>query len=114
MPLIVPDYDMETLGGWMRDALTDIHCYVTSDAFRAVLGEMNELDTLEQKDQYVRHVLLDPAELSKRGISPPDGIEVQRSAFGDARPTTFCVVKHLPDTRRKVTITFDDGGVWPS
>jgi hypothetical protein len=104
--------DPETFARWMQEALADIHQYVTTDAFRAVLEEMNALPTLAGKDEFVRHNLLDPAQLAKRGITPPEGIEVQRSVFSDGRPTTFCVVKYLPDLVRKMTITFDHGGQW--
>ena len=104
----------ETLARLMQEALTSIHQYVSTDAFRAVLGEMNALPTLEEKDEYVRHNLLDPVQLARRGITPPEGIELQRSVFADSRPTTFCVVKHLPDLSRKITITFDHGGRWPT
>lgn len=114
MTLTQADYDLETLGRWMREALADIHAYVLTEQFRAVLAEMNTLPTLQQKDEYVRRVLLDPSELAQRGIAPPEGIEVQRSVFADHRPTAFCVVKHLPDVHRKVTITFDQGATtWP-
>lgn len=107
-------YDPETYARWMKDALADIHAYVSTERFRAVLGEMNALATREEKDQFILCNLLDPAELARRGITPPEGVEVQRSKFADGRPTAFCVVKHLPDPSRKMTITFDHGGRWPS
>ncbi len=56
----------------------------------------------------MRNVVINKDELVARGISVPEGMTVQRSAFADGRPTLFCVTKYLPDRMRKVTITFDN------
>jgi hypothetical protein len=93
----------------------NIYAYVRTPGFQAVLAEMNTLGTLAEKDRFVRTVLLDPEQLTLRGITPPPGMTVQRSRFHDARPTVFCVVTYLPDPTRKMTITFDQGALlWPT
>ena len=58
-------------------------------------------------ERVVRRHLLVPGELERLGITPPEGILIQRSSFGDGRPTVFAVVKYLPNDYRKVTITYD-------
>jgi hypothetical protein len=35
-------------------------------------------------------------------------MKIQRSQFGDGRPTIFCVTKLMSDGVRKVTYTFDN------
>ncbi|MYS24720.1 hypothetical protein GA0115240_16802 [Streptomyces sp. DvalAA-14] len=111
----IDDVDLETKRSWMLEALMDIYTYARTPGFQAVLAEMNELPTLQDKDRFVRTVLLAPAELERRGITPPEGVVVQRSRFMDDRPTVFCVVKYLPDPTRKMTLTFDQGKMlWPT
>lgn len=111
----IEDVDLDTRRRWMSDALTAIYQYVRTPAFRGLLAEMNTLPTIEAKDHFVRTVLLNPEQLAARGALPPAGIVVQRSRFDDLRPTVFCVVKYLPDPKRKMTITFDQGEVlWPT
>jgi hypothetical protein len=111
----IEDVDLETRRRWMSEALTGLYHYVRTPAFRAVLGEMNALPTIREKDHFVRTVLLNPEQLAARGATPPEGVVVQRSRFEDARPTVFCVVKYLPDPTKKMTITFDQGEMlWPT
>ncbi|WP_328914121.1 MULTISPECIES: hypothetical protein [unclassified Streptomyces] len=111
----IDDVDLETKRAWMLDALMDIYTYARTPGFQAVLAEMNELPTLEAKTLFVRTVLLNPEALAARGIAPPEGVVIQRSRFADDRPTVFCVVKYLPDTTRKMTLTFDQGQMlWPT
>jgi hypothetical protein len=111
----IDDVDLETRRAWMLDALMAVYDYARNPGFQAVLAELNELPTLAEKDLFVRKVLLSPDELERRGITPPDGVVVQRSRFADGRPTVFCIVKHLPDPTRKMTLTFDQGKMlWPT
>jgi hypothetical protein len=106
--------DPEAKGRAMAEAIAEIYAYVRTPRFLAVLAEMNTLATLPEKDAFVRTVLLDPEQLERRGVKPPEGIVVQRSRFEDARPTVFCVVKYLPSHREKMTITFDQSEMpWP-
>jgi hypothetical protein len=48
--------------------------------------------------------------LAKRGVERPPDLLIQRSAFGDRRPTLFCVKKWLPPDMfwENVNITFDN------
>lgn len=100
----------ETLRQWMLDAVMDIHQYVAGEPFQRMYRELESLATFEEKDEFVRTVLLRPDELERRGLTPPAGVIIQRSAFGDKRATVFCVVKYLPDGVRKATMTFDHKG----
>jgi hypothetical protein len=97
----------DTLVRWMTEAVLVIYRYAASEEFQEMYRELQELESFEAQDEFVRHVLLDPAELVRRGLTPPEGVTIQRSAFGDKRPTIFCLVKYLPDGVRKATITLD-------
>jgi hypothetical protein len=94
----------------LADGLTALKSYVSSEPFQRMLDEARPLDR-EGRDLFVRRVLLDPTELDKRGAAPPEGITIQRSEFGDRRPTWFCVNKFLPEGTlwKRVTLTFDHG-----
>jgi Tol biopolymer transport system component len=102
----VPTLTREALRTEARAGLEQIRDFITTDAFITVLGDLYALAP-EDRDAYVRRVLLDPGQLAARGIVAPDGIKVQRSQFGDHRPTIFCVTKLMSDGVRKVTYTFD-------
>ena len=99
--------DGAVLSEWVRDGLTEIGEFVTLPEFRDLLDEL-EATPYEQRPAFVQRVLLQPEELEARGVDVPEGMTIQRSSFGDDRPTLFCVSKMLPDERRKVTITFDN------
>lgn len=94
-------------------AMAELKEFVERPRFQQVLAEMDKLPFAE-RDTFIRRHLLNPAELARRGITPPEGIVIQRSRFGDGRPTVFAVVKYLPQDYRKVTITFDyrEGESW--
>ena len=92
--------------GETRDSLRAIASYTSDPAFRSVLAELYDLPP-EKRAEFVKDVVLDPAELAGRGACPPDGIVVQRSSFEDQRPTLFCVSRKLSRGGAKVTITFD-------
>lgn len=64
----------------------------------------------DERASLVSEVVLDPGARASRGITVPAGLVIQRSTFADARPTLFCVAKHLPRNLgwKKVTITFDN------
>jgi hypothetical protein len=96
-------------------AMAELREFVETPQFQRVLAEMDGLSFADQ-DRFIRRHLLEPAELARLGITPPEGIVIQRSRFGDARPTVFAVVKYLPEDYRKVTITFDHraGASWVS
>lgn len=104
----MPPLTRDAIRGEAKEALLAIREYITTDAFVAMLTELYELDP-ERRDEFVRTELLDPARLKARNIEPPPGVKVQRSQFGDDRPTVFCVTKLMSDRVRKVTYTFDSG-----
>lgn len=99
--------DPDVIGRQARAALEDIQEYVLSAPFQRLLGDLWSLPP-DQRDQFVRQVLLAPEALAARGATPPDAITIQRSSFADGRPTVFCVTKLLPDGVRKMTMTFDN------
>lgn len=95
----------------VSEAVADVSEFVASPSFQQALAEMAPMSP-GRRDHFVRTVLLNPDELSRRGLTPPDGMVIQRSEFGDKRPTCFCVSKFLPEESkawRRVTMTFDNG-----
>ena len=99
--------DPVRLGEQVRSATTEIAEFVHTEEFRSLLSELNSKPLGERHD-FVRNVVINKDELAARGISVPEGMTVQRSAFADGRSTLFCVSKYLPDRKKKVTITFDN------
>jgi hypothetical protein len=95
------------LAEWMASSLEEISRYTASPAFEQMYAKLRAMPREEQAS-FVRTVLLDPDELDQRGLTPPDGIRIQRSEFADQRFTSFCVTKRLPNGARwqRVTITF--------
>jgi hypothetical protein len=91
----------------VRSTTTEIAEFVYTEEFQALVSELNRKSVSERYD-FVRNVVINKDELAKRGISVPEGMIIQRSAFADKRPTLFCVTKYLSDQRYKVTITFDN------
>lgn len=94
----------------LADGLETLKEYMNSEPFQRMLDEARPLDRAG-RDLFVRSVLLNDAELARRGATPPEGVVVQRSEFGDHRPTWFCLSKFLPDGTmwKRVTLTFDHG-----
>lgn len=106
----MPPLTRDAIRNEARSGLEEIRDFVTTDVFVATLGELYDLAP-EERDQFVRENLLDPAALAARGITVPAGLKIQRSVFGDGRPTIFCVTKLMSDGIRKVTYTFDSGSL---
>ncbi|WP_144750649.1 hypothetical protein [Curtobacterium pusillum] len=106
----VPPLERDAVRHEARAGLEAIRDFITNDAFIRVLGELYD-HAPEDRDAYVRSVLLDPEALRARGVIVPEGIKVQRSQFGDRRPTIFCVTKLMRDGVRKVTYTFDNESI---
>lgn len=104
-------YSQADLQQVMREHYAKIIDFVTSPPFRALMLEMSAMSHLERPG-FVAEVLLDDAELARRGVTVPEGILIQRSAFGDRRPTLFAVKHFLPDgfndVWQNVNITFDN------
>ena len=104
-------YSQAELQAVMRVHYDKLIDFVTSEPFKDLMLEMSELSHLE-RPQFVHDVLLDKEELKRRGVTVPDGILIQRSAFGDRRPTLFAVKHFLPEKYtnvwQNVNITFDN------
>jgi len=104
-------YSPAELQAAMRTHYDKIIDFVTSEPFKALMEEMSKLSHLA-RPQFIHDVLLDKAELKRRGVVVPEGILIQRSAFGDRRPTLFAVKHFLPekfsDVWQNVNITFDN------
>lgn len=106
----LPPLTREAVQKEARNGLEAIRDFITTDEFVSLLGELYDFPP-EDRDNFVRTVLLNTDELGKRGIHTPDGIKIQRSQFGDHRPTIFCVTKLMSDGVRKVTYTFDNDSI---
>src|ERR1700722_2327432 len=106
----VHEFATDELRHAMREGYAAIISFVTSEPFKNLCYEFGGLTDLE-RDAYVRNVILDRDELLKRGVAVPEGILLQRSSFGDRRPTLFCVKKYLPKrfhgAWENVNLTFD-------
>jgi len=88
------------------DSVLEIAEFANTAAFQVLLAELYALP-YEERDEFVRSVLLDPVKLAERSVEVPAGLTIQRSRFHDGRPTIFCISKVIGGDRRKVTITFD-------
>nr|MDT0661136.1 hypothetical protein [Micromonospora sp. DSM 115978] len=103
----LPPLEAETVRTEMRQELENIRDFVTTEPFLDLVDHVYSLP-VENRDEFVRTVILDTERLREEwNVVPPDGIKLQRSQFGDNRPTIFCVVKPLADGIRKVTVTLD-------
>ena len=105
------DYTQSELQAVMRRYYDKIIDFVTSEPFKRLMLEMSRLSGRE-RPQFVNDVLLDRQQLESRGVKVPDGILIQRSAFGDRRPTLFAVKHFLPEAFsnvwQNVNITIDN------
>jgi hypothetical protein len=105
------DFSREELSAAMRQSYDQIIDFVTTPAFKVMFLELMSLPQ-QDRPAFVARVVLQPEEMTKRGVHVPDGILIQSSAFGDRRPTLFAVKKFLPSRFHKVwenvNITFDN------
>lgn len=106
----LPPLTREAVQREARAGLEEIRDFITTDEFISVLGELYDQEP-QNRDEFVRTILLDPGLLGRRGITAPEGIKIQRSQFGGRRPTIFCVTKLMSDGVRKVTYTFDNESI---
>lgn len=108
------EYDREELMAAMRKTYDEIINFVATDAFHEVMTEMGALRP-EDRPKFVFDVLLSDDALAERGVTRPEGLMIQRSAFGDRRPTLFVCKKWLPEKYKNVwqnvNITFDNAFV---
>ena len=104
-------YTQADLQRVMRVHYDKIIDFVTSKFFLVAMDEMSAMSHVE-RPSFVVDVLLNNEELARRNIVVPDGILIQRSSFGDRRPTLFAVKHFLPkefsDVWQNVNITFDN------
>jgi hypothetical protein len=95
----------------MRKAYDDLIEFATAQSFQHLLDDLYGLPE-EARPIFVNAVILNRAALLERGISVPDDILIQRSSFGDRRPTLFCIKKYIPEIYhaywQNVNITFDN------
>ena len=117
MPLGDEQYDAleftkEELQQEMRSNYDELLDFFFSDEFQKVWTDLKAMSSVERHG-YVKRVLLNKDVLkSERGIDVPENILIQRSAFGDRRPTLFCLKKYLPEKYHCVwentNLTFDE------
>jgi len=105
------DYGADELQRVMSEHYDKLISFVSSLEFRSVFEQLMSLDP-RRRPAFIQEVLLDEAALAARGIVVPEGILIQRSAFGDRRPTLFAVKHFLPERYRNVwenvNLTFDN------
>lgn len=108
-PLPDAPEDSSVIQETVYGAVIKIADFVLDSGFNGVLTELYSL-TEEERPQFVLDVLLNPQELSKRDITIPERMSIQRSTFYDGRPTLFCIAQkeNLAYPWRKITITFDN------
>ena len=94
----------------MRANYDELIEFVLGEEFLKTVEEMYSLPKIKRAG-FVKTVILDPKKLQERGVKVPDGVLIQRSSFGDKRPTLFVVKKYLPKAYQvaweNVNITFD-------
>lgn len=104
-------YSQSELQAVMREHYDKIIDFIADEPFKDLMLEMSALSE-QERPRFVNEVLINTKELLKRGVSVPEGILIQRSAFGDRRPTLFAVKHFLPekfsDVWQNVNITFDN------
>lgn len=95
----------------LSTAYDELIDFAATDAFQTLLAEMYSLPPNE-RPYFVNAVVLNGQAMRDRGIVPPPGILVQRSSFGDRRPTLFCIKKFIPEEVQShwqnANITFDN------
>jgi hypothetical protein len=95
----------------MRASYDELIAFVTTPNFQRLHAALYALPERE-RPRYVEEVFLNPERLRANGVVVPEGILIQRSSFGDRRPTLFCVKKYLPPDLQvfwqNVNITFDN------
>ena len=99
------------LSNTMKENYSDLINFVTTKEFKDAFSDMMRLPQMD-RPKYVIDVFLNKEALEAKGIKTPEGILIQRSTFGDRRPTLFCVKKWLPKKYHhlweNVNITFDN------
>jgi len=104
-------YGPDELAAIMRRTYDELIGVATSPEFLSIMEEIDGVPATD-RPQFVASELLDEDARLRRGLVLPAGVLLQRSAFGDRRPTLFCLKKFLPDEYRQawenVNLTFDN------
>src|SRR5262245_29868467 len=79
----------------VSSSIAELQSFAETQSFQNTLHEMWELPA-RLRHEFVELVWLNPAQLAYRGVETPRSIIIQRSEFGDKRPTLFCISKELP------------------
>ncbi len=94
----------------MREYYDELIAFVSSEPFKSLVEEMYLLPETS-RPEFVNEKIVNLDFLSSIGVDVPDGILIQRSSFGDRRPTLFVVKKFLPEEYQvaweNVNLTFD-------
>jgi len=95
----------------MRESYDRLIDFSQDPAFQALVLELYR-QPRPLRPRFVREEILSDERRRARGVVVPEGIWVQRSSFGDRRPTLFCIKTYLPDAVQapwqNVNVTFDD------
>jgi hypothetical protein len=107
----VPNEIVQQLREEMTAGYDKLIVVAKQSAFQDMLDELYDLPPKE-RPRFVKEVILNPDERSRRGINIPGDVLVLRSAFGDRRPTLFCIKKYLSPNLHQywenVNLTFDN------
>lgn len=94
----------------MRKTYDELIDFVLQPSFKSLVEELYALAPHERPN-FVKTHILDRKALRDKGVNIPDGILIQRSSFGDRRPTLFVVKKYLPEgfnfAWENLNLTFD-------
>ncbi len=92
----------------MRKTYDELIDFVLQDNFKKLVEELYA-QPLDKRPEFVQNEILTINPV--RNINIPKDILIQRSSFGDRRPTLFVVKKYLPKDMQyaweNVNITFD-------
>jgi hypothetical protein len=86
--------DIARLHHESKQGYEEIIQFVKSPEFNSIYKELMDLSNHDQPE-FVVNVLLNDIELQNRGVNRPKNLFIMRTAFGDRRPTLFCVKKWL-------------------
>ena len=107
----IPAAIVERIRKEMLEGYEKLIGFSGSAQFQALLSELYSYPQT-QRPMFVVDVILNPLQRERRGVIVPSDILVLRSAFGDRRPTLFCLKKYLSVELHRywqnVNITFDN------
>lgn len=86
--------DISRLCDESKQAYDEIIQFVTTPEFKSAYKELMALE-VNDRPEYVVNVVLNDNELQNKGINRPKNLFIFRTAFGDRRPTLFCIKKWL-------------------